>query len=70
MTKIVLTEITDENREELLHMALLMYVGQSCKYCEHVYEAVEDIREREVVFAGDSRIACGECFRRAITTRA
>ena len=65
MTKIVMTEINDENRKELLHMALLMYVGLLCKYCEHEYESVADIRERDVVWAGDNRIACGGCFRRA-----
>jgi hypothetical protein len=60
--KIVAVEITDENRAQLLHMAIAQYTGEPCRYCGHVYETVEDIYERNVVFAGPYMLACKSCF--------
>ena len=60
--KVVAVEITDENRQELLHMAIAAYTGEKCRYCGHVYETVKDIYDREVVFAGLYMLACKACF--------
>lgn len=60
--KVVAVEITDENRQDLLHMAIAAYTGEKCRYCGHVYETVKDIYDRNVVFAGPSMLACKACF--------
>lgn len=60
--KVVAVEITDENRQELLRMAIAAYTGEKCRYCGHVYETVEDIYARGVVFAGPYMLACKSCF--------
>lgn len=52
----------------LLRLALSMYVGEKCIYCEHVYTSVDDIVNRDVVCAENSgsgiKYACNECFAR------
>lgn len=60
--KVVAVEITDENRQDLLYMAIAAYTGEKCRYCGHVYETVKDIYDRDVVFAGPSMLACKVCF--------
>ena len=60
--KVVAVEITDENRKDLSHMAIAAYTGEKCRYCGYVYETVEDIYTRNVVFAGHDMLACKGCF--------
>jgi hypothetical protein len=65
MTKIMLVELTDENRAEMLKVALSMYLGEACKYCGHVYESLDDPLFRTAVFAGyhdRGRLACKACW--------
>jgi len=59
---IKIVEITDENRKAMLDLAISGYIGEKCKYCEHVFESVEDIAKRNVVWAGSLQYACKECF--------
>jgi predicted RNA-binding protein YlqC (UPF0109 family) len=63
MTKIVIQEITDENRDELFIIALSMYLGECCKYCGKQAKTLDDLRT--VVYAGShakGRIACESCW--------
>jgi hypothetical protein len=60
--EIKIVEITDENRSQLLYLAIAGYIGEKCQYCEHVYESVEDIAARDVVYAGKRQYACKACF--------
>jgi hypothetical protein len=61
--KIVITKITDENKDELLIMALSAYLGESCKYCGKKMNTLADLKD--VVYAGyhsKGRIACQSCW--------
>ena len=60
--EIKIVEITDENRPQLLHLAIAGYIGEKCRYCQHVYKSVDDIAARNVVYAGESQYACKVCF--------
>jgi hypothetical protein len=51
--------------ERMIHSAIAAYIGEKCRYCGHVYESVEDIRDRSVVYAGPAMLACGVCFEAA-----
>lgn len=65
MTKIAVVEVTDDNRDALVDVALSMYLGEACKYCGHVYTTNADLRERAVVYAGyhaTGRTACKVCW--------
>ena len=64
--EVKVVEITDENRDGLVEIALSMYCGEKCKYCLHEFTSNADLRERDVVYAGyheHGRVACGECWR-------
>jgi hypothetical protein len=43
-------------------LEIASYVGEKCRYCGHVYESVEDIYARDVVYAGKRQYACKVCF--------
>lgn len=60
--EIKIVEITDENRPQLLHLAIAGYIGEKCRYCQHVYKSVDDIVARNVVYAGERQYACKVCF--------
>lgn len=60
--EVKIVEITDENRSQLLHIAIAGYIGEKCRYCGHVYESVEDIYAHDVVYAGKRQYACKVCF--------
>jgi hypothetical protein len=57
-----LVEIKPENQDYIVDMMLAQYITEKCRYCEHVYESVQDIRARKVVYAGPYMLACKECF--------
>jgi hypothetical protein len=57
-----LTQLEEWETKQMIHTAIAAYTGEKCRYCEHVYESVEDIRERKVVFAGPCMLACKDCF--------
>lgn len=60
--EIKIVEITDQNRPQLLHLAIAGYIGEKCRYCQHVYNSVDDIDARNVVYAGERQYACKVCF--------
>ena len=54
-----------DERKVAARFALAMYAGESCVECKHVYESVDDLIVRDVVFAGYhglSRCCCGVCW--------
>jgi hypothetical protein len=62
-TKIVLIEITDDNRADLVKVALSMYLGETCPYCLIEFQTLEQLSE--AVWNGYTdygRIAHGSCF--------
>ena len=63
MTKVFLTKVTDDNRDDLVKIALSMYLGEKCKYCQREYKTLDDLRD--TVFARyheHGRLACGSCW--------
>lgn len=53
------------SRDEMAHIAMVMYTGEPCVECGHVYETVDDLIARDVVFAGyhgKGRLACKACW--------
>lgn len=51
--------------DELVRLALVMYCGEPCVECGHVYTSVDDLIARQVVFAGyhgAGRVCCGVCW--------
>lgn len=57
--------VTAENAESSVEAALALKIGESCRYCLHKYTSVEDLRAREVVFAGKHEhgtLACKSCW--------
>jgi hypothetical protein len=63
--KASVVQLTDENRPAMVEVALSMYVGEKCKYCGHEYTSNEDLRARDVVYAGyhaNGRTACKSCW--------
>jgi len=62
-TYVVVAEITEDNRDDLVKLALSMYLGEQCKYCGRTYETLEDLQD--TVFVGyhdHGRLACGTCW--------
>lgn len=47
---------------ELLYLAISGYIGEKCRYCQHVYKSVDDIAARNVVYVGERQYACKVCF--------
>jgi len=61
---VLVSEITDENRDKLLKLAMSMYLGEKCKYCWKEYKTLDDLKT--TVFAGyheNGRLACEKCWR-------
>lgn len=66
MTEVVLVELTDENRQAMLKLALSMYLGETCPYCMVKFETLDDLHGS--VWNGPTeygRIAHGDCWRKA-----
>jgi len=63
--KVKLIEVTPENKDYLVEMALSMYLGEKCKYCLHEFKSNQDLRDRKAVYAGYheyGRLACKKCW--------
>ena len=55
--------ITDENREQVFQIAMSMYLGERCAYCERVYKTLDDLED--TVWYGShehGRLACKACW--------
>ncbi len=53
--------------DPMVRVAMSMYVGESCKFCDREFTSVEDIVEKEAVYAGyhdKGRLACKACWDR------
>ena len=49
--------------ETAARLALSMYLGEKCKYCDKLYETLEDLED--TVWAGEhenGRLACRSCW--------
>lgn len=61
--KVAVVEVTDENRDALVEIAMSMYLGEKCKYCGKQYKTLTDLKG--TVFAGyheHGRLACKACW--------
>ena len=66
MTEILITEITDDNKAELLEIALSAYLGEICPYCKIEFKTLEDLCD--AVYNGYTEhgwIAHEKCFANA-----
>lgn len=68
---LVIDTSTKENRELAFSLAMTTYVGETCRFCRHVFESVEDITARRAVWSGywypspgqfGGRISCEACW--------
>jgi len=62
---VLLTEITDDNREGLKWLALAqMLDGRSCEFCGYTYNSRQSVLDREPIAAtqGGDKIACKPCW--------
>jgi hypothetical protein len=60
-----IVEITDENKNALLDIALSSYLGERCKYCGKEYTSLEMLKD--TVWAGyhkNGRLACSACWKK------
>jgi len=53
--------VTQENQEALGDMVMDLAVGARCKYCQHEFSSMTDMRLRRVVFAGEHEHGCLAC---------
>lgn len=63
--KVLMTEVTDDNRGCLIRLTMSMRIGEKCKYCLHEYKTLDDLYNREVVYAGNHKhglLACKSCW--------
>ena len=60
-----LESLNEYEKKQMIHSAIAAYIGEKCRYCEHAYESVQDIRDRRVVYAGPAMLACEACFKAA-----
>lgn len=59
----IVTKVTDDNRDDLVTLAMSAYLDEGCKYCDKVYGTIEDLKK--TVWAGchsKGRLACQECW--------
>lgn len=66
MNTVMLVDITDDNRDTLLRLALSMYLGERCKYCNATFQTLDDLKD--AVWAGyhdGGRLAHESCFKAA-----
>lgn len=60
---VAIIEVTDDNRSELLKLALSMYLGEKCKYCLGEFATFESLND--AVYAGHhehGRLAHNSCW--------
>jgi hypothetical protein len=64
--KVAVLEVTEENRDDLdglVNLALSMYLGERCKFCDKQYATLDDLKD--TVWAGyheHGRLACKRCW--------
>ena len=62
MTKVMIAEITTENKDDLLKVALGMYLGEKCQGCGKAFETLGDL-ENAVWWPWDGgRVGHKSCF--------
>jgi len=60
---VTLIELTDDNRKDVLNLALSMYLGERCKYCGVTFNTIGELDT--TVYAGShqwGRLAHKECW--------
>jgi hypothetical protein len=65
MSDILVTKITDENRDALKWLALAqMLDGRSCAFCGFTWNSRKSVIEREPIAAsqGGNNVACKPCW--------
>lgn len=63
----VLIPVTPMNRGDLLRLALSMYVGMKCRYCQLTFKTIEDLHEAvgaSMPGAREFQIAHRKCWQR------
>lgn len=63
MTRIIMVEVNDDNRKDLVRLALSMYLDEICPYCLVKFATLDDLKE--AVWNGYTeygRIAHKSCF--------
>jgi len=61
--EITFEKTTEQNKGELTHIALSVYIGEKCLFCEREYKTVEDLKD--TVWVGQDvsrRLACSSCW--------
>jgi hypothetical protein len=62
--RVSVTNVTEENREYLVGVALAHYLEEQCKYCLRVFDTLESLNDAVWAGAhGQGRIACENCWK-------
>ena len=62
-SRAAVVRLTAENRPHMVKLALSMYLGEHCKYCDREFETLVDLEDS--VYAGyhdRGRLACQKCW--------
>jgi hypothetical protein len=54
--EIIVEKITQQNKEELAHIAVSVYIGEKCLFCGRKYKTLED--PRDTVWVGQDESRC------------
>jgi hypothetical protein len=63
--EITVEKLTEENKDELAHIALSVYIGEKCLFCGREYKTLEDLKDTIWVGQDESRrLACSGCWQK------
>jgi len=56
-----------ETIDNILNIQLSVYIDTECKFCKHKFSSVEDIKEKDIIYAGKDKdgeqlYACSVCW--------
>lgn len=63
--EIEIVKITEQNKAQLAHFALSVYIGEKCLFCEREYKTMDDLKDTLWVGQDDGRrLACLGCWQK------
>jgi len=56
-----------ETIDTIFNIQLSVYIGTECKFCKHKFSSVEDVKEKDIIYAGKDKdgkqlYACSVCW--------
>ena len=44
-----------ETMETVLNVQLSVYIDMECRFCKHRFSSVEDVKEKDIIYAGKDK---------------